>query len=222
MTACAVCGKEFTPAKSGHLCCSPKCNNEYRAKNMGNIQKQAVETIPRESQNMTARRDSRARGNFRDNRSGGGRGGGYRDSRRPITESLGADLTRTTFFGKPDACGRKHLSEKVFVDVPDRIARLFGDAGLSQTSIRRVFMELKRAEKLARTDSEFDFRSFYVNLENKIKSNSNRYSDTGNPVCPRILYSLFEKHSAAATSSKDEFLGFIEFVTSILVCMKTK
>ena len=98
-------------------------------------------------------------------------------------------------------------------------ARTKDRQGMSQKSIRSVFQMLKAMEIRLRTDKDIPeeevFDVFY-RMERQVAYQEKR------EIVPRLFLDFVDKHKDLATKSKEEFLGFVEYLTSVMARMKTK
>ena len=109
----------------------------------------------------------------------------------------------------------------IYQEAAENAANAFQNARpqMSQKSIRSIFQMLKTMELRMRTEKDIPeeevFDVFYK-MERQVSYQEKR------EVVPRIFLDFVEKHKDLATKNKKEFLGFVEYLTSIMARMKTK
>ena len=141
----------------------------------------------------------------------------------------GGDLIRDITL--PEECvfqtfydSNKNLKRAVFIEAPEKAAQIFMNANISQTSIRNLFNLLKDIEKRIKADKKLDFgvaQEVFYRFHRQVVYNVGRKGDRG-PLLHPIFKEFVDKHLDVATKSREEFLGFVEYLTGIVARLKTK
>jgi len=112
-----------------------------------------------------------------------------------------------------------HLKREIFIEAAEKASELFMNANISQTSIRNLFNLLKDMANRLKADRQFDFgiaQETFYKFHRQVVYNVKR--QILNPVFKEFA----EKHLDAATKTKEEYLGFVEYLTSIVARLKSK
>lgn len=147
--------------------------------------------------------------------SGGKPYGGYQQRAQELPPEC---IFRDTFYERKYDC----LKKGVFIDAAETAAKVFGRE-MSQSSIRSAFQTLKvtakriKTEKLDDCQVNNDFYKFVTYCEYQ-----NRRKAAGKAIVPDSFLKFVKEHTKVVESNKNEFLGFLEYLTSILARMKTK
>jgi hypothetical protein len=114
---------------------------------------------------------------------------------------------------------RGHLKREIFIEAARELSELFMKANISQTSIRNLFNLLKDMANRLQADRSLDFgaaQETYYRFVRQVEYNVKR----------QVLNPIFQEFAAGhldvATKDRGEFLGFFEYLTSILARLKTK
>lgn len=153
-----------------------------------------------------AEREAKMAQHNRGSRGGGGHGG----NRQNKPYYLETFLTDDGFIRK-----------EVFVDKPNKAARDFrhGPKPLTQSQIRAAFHQLKSFSNRMRVDKKIslnEMKEVYLRFYRWAKYQVKR------DAIPREFLDFVKHHTEVATKSKDEFNGFVEYITSILVELRAR
>jgi len=112
-----------------------------------------------------------------------------------------------------------HLRREIFIEAAKEASEVFMRANISQTSIRNLFNLLKDMANRLQADRNLDFgiaRETFYKFVRQVEYNVKR----------QVLHSVFqeiaERHLEVSTKSKKEYLGFVEYLTSIVARLKSK
>jgi hypothetical protein len=112
-----------------------------------------------------------------------------------------------------------HLRREIFIEAAKEASEVFMRANISQTSIRNLFNLLKDMSNRLQADRNLDFgtaRETFYKFVRQVEYNVKR----------QVLHPVFqvfaERHLEVSTTSKKEFLGFVEYLTSIVARLKSK
>jgi len=158
-----------------------------------------------------AEREAKMAQHNRGSRGGGGHGG----NRQNKPYYLETFLTDDGFIRK-----------EVFVDKPKIATGNFvfnkgkrNKKQMTQRQIRAAFRQLKSFSNRMRIDKKIslnEMKEVYLRFYRWAKYQEQR------KVIPREFLDFVEYHTEVATKSKDEFNGFVEYITSILVELRAR
>jgi RecJ-like exonuclease len=112
-----------------------------------------------------------------------------------------------------------HLRREIFIEASRELSELFMRANISQTSIRNLFNMLKDMANRLQADRNLDFGIAQETLYRFIRQvEYNVKRQVLNP----IFQEFAERHLAVSTKDRKEFLGFVEYLTSIVARLKSK
>ncbi len=140
------------------------------------------------------------------------RGGGSHGASAsvPIT----ADCVFTTFYENG------HLKRAIFIEAAQKIAEDLSRQNMTATSLRHLFHMLKSVAKRLEAERELDFGvartaafEFYRQVE---------YQRKRDVIKSDLFIEFVRKHLDVMTKDKKEFLGFVEYLTSVMAYMKQK
>ena len=135
------------------------------------------------------------------------------------TISLPKECIFETFYDS-----KNHLRREIFIESADKISEIFMNANISQTSLRNLFHLLKDMANRLQADKKLDIgvagETFYK-FHRQVVYNVNRKGDKG-PLLHPVFKEFVEGHMDVATKSREEYLGFVEYLTSIVARLKSK
>jgi translation initiation factor 2B subunit (eIF-2B alpha/beta/delta family) len=114
---------------------------------------------------------------------------------------------------------RGHLRREIFIEAARELSELFMKANISQTSIRNLFNLLKDMGNRLQADRNLDFgtaQETFYRFVRQVEYNVKRQ------VLNPIFQEFAERHLEIATKNRKEYLGFIEYLTSIVARLKSK
>ena len=114
---------------------------------------------------------------------------------------------------------KNHLKREIFIESAVKAADKFMQANISQSSIRNLFHLLKDMANRLQAEKDLDFgsaRTTYFKFIRQVEYNAKRQ------VLHPIMKEFADKHIDVATKNREEFFGFVEYLTSILARLKTK
>jgi CRISPR/Cas system CSM-associated protein Csm2 small subunit len=117
-----------------------------------------------------------------------------------------------------------HLRREVFIESADKASKVFMNANISQTSLRNLFHLLKDMANRMQADKKLDFgvaRETFYKFHRQVVYNANRKAEKGYIIDP-VFKEFVDNHTDVATRSKEEYFGFVEYLTSIVARLKTK
>jgi len=112
-----------------------------------------------------------------------------------------------------------HLRREIFIESAKGASEVFMQANISQTSIRNLFHLLKDMGNRLQADRNFDFgaaKETFYKFVRQVEYNVKRQ------VLHPVFQEFSERHLDVSTKNKKEFLGFIEYLTSIVARLKSK
>jgi len=115
----------------------------------------------------------------------------------------------------------KCLKEDIFLNAAKEASNTFagGKKGMTQSSLRAMFNMLKALDNRIKVEKNFPvdkIREEYLKFHRWCIYQEKR------DVIPSTFLDFAEEHLHVATRDKDEFHGFVEYLTSIMARMKTK
>jgi hypothetical protein len=114
-----------------------------------------------------------------------------------------------------------YVRKEAFINTPKKAASAFreGRKELTQSQIRSAFHQLKALNKRLQVDKEVP-----TSVMEEVYNRFQRWAQyqVNRDQIPRAFLEFVEAHRETATSSKEEFHGFMEYLTSILVELKGK
>ncbi len=130
------------------------------------------------------------------------------------TVSLPKECIFETFYDS-----KNHLRREIFIESADKVSEVFMTANISQTSLRNLFHLLKDMANRLQADKKLDFgvagETFYK-FHRQVVYNVKR------AVLHPVFKEFVESHLNVATKSKEEYFGFVEYLTSIVARLKSK
>ncbi len=135
------------------------------------------------------------------------------------TISLPKECIFETFYDS-----KNHLRREIFIESADRASGTFMNANISQTSLRNLFHLLKDMANRLQADKKLDFGvavETFFKFHRQVVYNVNRKGDRG-PLLHPVFKEFVESHTDVATKSREEYLGFVEYLTSIVARLKSK
>ena len=120
--------------------------------------------------------------------------------------------------------GEKHLRKEIFIGSADKASEIFMNANISQTSLRNLFHLLKDMANRLQAEKKLDFglaKETFYKFHRQVVYNVNRKGDKG-PLLHPVFKEFVENHVDVATKSREEYLGFVEYLTSIVARLKSK
>ena len=117
-----------------------------------------------------------------------------------------------------------HLRREIFIGAADKASGIFMNANISQTSIRNLFHLLKDTANRLQAEKNLDFgvaKETFYKFHRQVVYNVNRKGDKG-PLLHPVFKEFVESHLDVATKSREEYLGFVEYLTSIVARLKSK
>jgi hypothetical protein len=118
-----------------------------------------------------------------------------------------------------------YLKREVFLEASEKMARILQDPRMTQrvimtqTSIRRLFNSIKDAENRLKSDRSLslgfvreNFAKFLRDTEYQVRRG----------IVPEVFGEFVNAHKEIGVKSKEEFRGFVEYLTSIVARMKQK
>lgn len=110
---------------------------------------------------------------------------------------------------------------EIFVEAADQMANIFcaRDTKVSRSSIRRLFSILKAVEQQIGTGDPCPaakVAEVFFKFHQLVVYNNNRKGPGGRPVLPDVFKDWVQKHLQVATSNPREFVGFVEYLVSIM------
>ena len=112
-----------------------------------------------------------------------------------------------------------HLRREIFIEAAKEASEVFMRANISQTSIRHLFNMLKDMGNRLQADKNLDFgtaRETFYKFVRQVEYNVKRQ------VIHPVFQELAERHLDVSTKNKNEYLGFVEYLTSIVARLKSK
>lgn len=102
----------------------------------------------------------------------------------------------------------------------DRLADTFRNSRprVNITSLRKVMRKIKSLDREMRTIKDFPQERIESHFD-KLITHCRYQNSRENPILPTEFVKFIEEHRAAATASKEDYLGFVEMFTSILVAV---
>lgn len=119
---------------------------------------------------------------------------------------------------------KENLKRAIFIEAAEMASKAFMNANISQTSVRNLFHLLKDMANRMRADKKLDFgkaRETFYKFHRQVVYNVNRKGERG-PLLHPVFKEFVEKQIDTATRSREEFLGFVEYLTSIVARLKAK
>ncbi|OGP89562.1 MAG: hypothetical protein A2157_16885 [Deltaproteobacteria bacterium RBG_16_47_11] len=119
---------------------------------------------------------------------------------------------------------QNHLKREIFIEAAEKASGIFMGANISQTSIRNLFHLLKDMANRLQADRRLDFgiaRETFYKFHRQVVYNANRKGDRG-PLLHPVFKEFVEKHLDTATTGREQYLGFVEYLTSIVARLKSK
>lgn len=135
------------------------------------------------------------------------------------TISLPKECIFETFYDNEN-----HLRREIFIEAADKTSETFMNANISQTSLRNLFHLLKDMANRLQADKKLDFgvaKETFFKFHRQVVYNVNRKGDKG-PLLHPVFKEFVESHIDTATKSREEYLGFVEYLTSIVARLKSK
>jgi CRISPR/Cas system CSM-associated protein Csm2 small subunit len=132
----------------------------------------------------------------------------------PQTVSLPRECIFETFYD-----GKNHLKREIFIESADKASGVFMSANISQTSLRNLFHLLKDMANRLQTDKKLDFG---VAMETFFKFHRQVVYNVNRNLLHPVFKEFVESHTNVATKSREEYLGFVEYLTSIVARLKSK
>lgn len=117
---------------------------------------------------------------------------------------------------------KKYLRREIYIEGAEKAAEAFTKAGITTTSIRNLFYPLKEMANNLKTNKTLEFgfaKDAFFKVHRQIVYNINRKGDKG-PVLHPVFKEFVDKHLEIVTNKKEEFLGFVEYLTSIVARLK--
>jgi translation initiation factor 2B subunit (eIF-2B alpha/beta/delta family) len=114
---------------------------------------------------------------------------------------------------------RGHLRRQIFIEAARELSDLFMKANISQTSIRNLFNLLKDMANRLQADRNLDFgiaQETFYRFVRQVEYNVKRQ------VLNPIFQEFAERHLNVSTKDRKEFMGFVEYLTSIVARLKSK
>jgi len=114
---------------------------------------------------------------------------------------------------------------EIFVEAADIMADLLAHTNATRTSIRRLFNLLKATEQEITFSEEYPVQKAaerFYKFYRLVTYNNNRKISGKEPLLPDIFKLWVDKHLDVATKNCEEFLGFFEYLTSIMARLKEK
>ena len=139
------------------------------------------------------------------------------ESRQEI--SLPQECIFRTFYGENNFPRRE-----IYIEGAEKASEAFTRAGITATSVRNLFYPLKEMANNMKTNKNLDFgfaKDAFLKVHRQIVYNVNRKGDKG-PVLHPVFKEFVDKHLDLVMSKKEEFLGFVEYLTSIVARLKSK
>ncbi|MDP8238813.1 MAG: type III-A CRISPR-associated protein Csm2 [Candidatus Hatepunaea meridiana] len=142
-------------------------------------------------------------------------------SRGGRSQSFGGTIpdkcTMENFYLPESGC----LRPEIFLKEAETLADIFMNAkpSMSQSSIRSMFGMLKSTERRIKHEKEF-----HIDCVREVYYRFIRHCEYQNKrnIIPDMFLDFANKHREIATRDKDQFRGFVEYLTSIMARMKTK
>ena len=137
----------------------------------------------------------------------------------PQTVSLPRECIFNTFYDD-----QNHLRQEIFIESAEKASETFMAANISQTSLRNLFHLLKDMANRLQGDRKLDFgiaKETFYKFHRQVVYNVNRKGDRG-PLLHPVFKEFVDGHLEAATKSKEEYMGFVEYLTSIVARLKSK
>jgi CspA family cold shock protein len=134
------------------------------------------------------------------------------------TSSLPAQSVLPTFY-----C-QGALRREIYIESAKATATAFGSQQVTRTSIRRLFFMLKSATNQIQGDEEKDLpfvRQRLYEFHRLVVYNNKRLSGK-TPLLPTIVKEWVDAHLDLAESSVAEFVGFVEYLTSVVAYLRDK
>lgn len=135
------------------------------------------------------------------------------------TVSLPKDCVFESFYDSGN-----HLKRAIFIEAAEKASEIFMNANSSQTSVRNLFHLLKDMANRLQAEKKLDFgvaKEVFYKFHRQVVYNVNRKGDRGSLLHP-VFKEFVENHIDVATKSREEYLGFIEYLTSIVARLKSK
>lgn len=111
------------------------------------------------------------------------------------------------------------LKKDVFLGKAEEAANFFRQRGVTQTSFRNIFYMLKDAQKRLKK-GKMEFGEAKVKFYEVVRLVD--YQVNREVIKTGAFADLFKKHLELATKNEREFIGFVEYLTSILARLKQK
>jgi CRISPR/Cas system CSM-associated protein Csm2 small subunit len=137
----------------------------------------------------------------------------------PQTISLPKECVFESFYDSSN-----HLRREIFIGSAEKASKVFMNANISQTSVRNLFHLLKDMANRMQADKKLDFelaKETFYKFHRQVVYNANRKADKGFVLDP-VFKEFVESHIDVATKSKEEYVGFVEYLISIVARLKTK
>lgn len=142
----------------------------------------------------------------------GSRRGGPREHNAPVP--LLPDCIFTTFYEDD------HPKRAIFIEAAQKIADGLSRQNMTATSLRHLFNMLKSVANRLEAERDLDFGiartaafEFYRQVE---------YQRKRDVIKSDLFIEFVRKHLDVMTKNKQEFLGFVEYLTSVMAYMKQK
>lgn len=112
-----------------------------------------------------------------------------------------------------------YLKKEIFMDAAEKMATIFQAESMTQTSIRHLFNMLKAIEMRMKTNRDLPLGFI---RENFYKFVTHTEYQTKRAVIKDVFRDFVESHSDIAVKNKNEFRGFVQYLTAIVARMKQK
>lgn len=135
--------------------------------------------------------------------------------REPPRASSGVKTVFDTFYTETG-----YLRREIFIEAAEQMARRFEEDRMTQTQIRAAFSKLNAVDQRARREGESmhvdevrqTYYEFVAHCEYQLKRR----------VLEPPFVEFVKNHLNTATKSKEEFHGFVKYLTAIMARLKTK
>lgn len=151
-----------------------------------------------------------------------------RASRKPRQSSDRAHQTRRDYgpsvpaeciFGGGFYGNDGYLRKEIFMDAAEKMARILQSKRMTQASIRHLFNMVKAVEIRLKADRNLPMGFVRENFFKFVRQTDYQ---VGRGIIPGIFRELVDAHKDIVVKDKEEFKGFVEYLTSIVARMKQK
>lgn len=114
---------------------------------------------------------------------------------------------------------------EIFIEAADKMANLLENTNVTRTSVRKLFNLLKATEQEITFSKEYPVQKAaerFYKFHRLVTYNNKRKISGEKPLLPDIFKRWVDEHLDVATKNCKEFVGFFEYLTSIMARLKEK